>query len=425
MTFLRALNSGEHNHPLEKHDVFSRNAIAFFALMVLAVCIVPRALAPLPVAYAVITWMWQAIAYDKSVCIHKGALRWGAALLAIGAITIIWSVHPQETVSRLSKITVIVTGAVLLITIVSRFSESAIKKALWLIPLAFVLAVAFRGVDALLDFRIYQLIHDTRVVHMHRLKWHMTVLACLLFPAIGMMWHVLAKDKRVYVCGGVVALTIGVLLMGITESAYVGVLVGLLTMLLPLHKKWLWRVMRVAYVAIILTMPWTTQWAFTHLAEWVDNAPVLGSGYAHGAQRLEIYDAVSRYILESPILGYGLESTPNILDLDIQGHYQPYSHILHPHNSVLQLWLELGFAGVAFMAALGWCLLRAMEASPSAMFRRVSLASFMLMMFISVTTYGIWQSWWMGLHVMVLVMLLLLARSIHATATNQPQAAVN
>ena len=72
---------------------------------------------------------------------------------------------------------------------------------------------------------------------------------------------------------------------------------------------------------------------------------------------------------------------------------------LHPHNSILQSWLELGLPGaLAAGALLGWAFLAARGPStgPStgdAASRAAVAAAFCA---ISFTAYGMWQNWWLA-----------------------------
>jgi len=75
--------------------------------------------------------------------------------------------------------------------------------------------------------------------------------------------------------------------------------------------------------------------------------------------RQQIWRFAAERALEKPVIGWGFEASeriPNMGELSLQNP-RPDKRIVsgHPHNVFLQLWLELGIAGVALG---GWFLLR-------------------------------------------------------------------
>ena len=69
--------------------------------------------------------------------------------------------------------------------------------------------------------------------------------------------------------------------------------------------------------------------------------------------RVQLWEAASQLVRESPVLGIGLDNFlyryPTVMSPDTP--YEP--NLSHPHNLILQVWLQLGILG---LAALGWLL---------------------------------------------------------------------
>jgi O-antigen ligase len=139
--------------------------------------------------------------------------------------------------------------------------------------------------------------------------------------------------------------------------------------------------------------------------------------------RLLIWSFVGDRIAERPLAGWGLDSSRSIpggQDLIRPGEmWLP----LHPHNTPLQLWLELGAEGAvlfALLVALAWL---ALASAPwSRAFGSAAGASLAIALIACVTTYGIWQELWLGSLWFLLFGVLVMAR-ITPSAVRSAEAA--
>jgi len=109
--------------------------------------------------------------------------------------------------------------------------------------------------------------------------------------------------------------------------------------------------------------------------------------------RMSYWSHTLDWILQHPFKGWGLDASramgPGIA--------------LHPHNSALQIWLELGFVGAVAAAAFwGLSLVRLSREKADLPMSGVagSMAVFLLFSWIN---YGQWQQWWIALGVLVAV----------------------
>jgi exopolysaccharide production protein ExoQ len=71
---------------------------------------------------------------------------------------------------------------------------------------------------------------------------------------------------------------------------------------------------------------------------------------------------------------------------------------LHPHNAVLQIWLELGLVGAAVAAAM-LCLVAAKVIAVGGPGREAQghllRGAFFTAVAVMSVSFGIWQSWWL------------------------------
>lgn len=125
---------------------------------------------------------------------------------------------------------------------------------------------------------------------------------------------------------------------------------------------------------------------------------------ASTVHRLHIWKFASHKALENPVLGLGFNASPFIMEarrnIVVNGREVPGSEYIpgHPHNSILQLWLELGFPGVLLYTLLAMLIftgiLRDKRFSPSA--QAAFTAVLVGYAIIGMTAFGIWQQWWMA-----------------------------
>jgi len=146
----------------------------------------------------------------------------------------------------------------------------------------------------------------------------------------------------------------------------------------------------------ILSAPWHGALLSFMIPEWLHAS--LSS--ASSAIRVGIYRAFGEAVWLAPILGHGFNTTLFALtEIDVAslsegaGAYLGYGH---PHDAPLQLWVEMGFAGVLLaIAALGVVLSRLQRLPPEVHASGAALLAFFLA--ISLVSHGAWQAWWVGI----------------------------
>ena len=117
--------------------------------------------------------------------------------------------------------------------------------------------------------------------------------------------------------------------------------------------------------------------------------------------RLIIWSYVKEKILEKPIIGNGFFSSRNIANENlITERGTNYQLIpLHPHNSILQIWLELGIIGLfLFFLFIKFLITKIFKfAQFNHKVSTVAIISFFLIFFIGLASFGLWQSWWISI----------------------------
>ena len=118
--------------------------------------------------------------------------------------------------------------------------------------------------------------------------------------------------------------------------------------------------------------------------------------------RLMIWSYTKEKILERPLLGHGVFSSRFIGEnyKIIDKHNKEISAIpLHPHNFIMQIWLELGLLGIIVFYFFIYNLIIKLKIFNRKQFYLsvFPISSFIQIFFIGQLSYGFWQSWWIAI----------------------------
>lgn len=102
------------------------------------------------------------------------------------------------------------------------------------------------------------------------------------------------------------------------------------------------------------------------------------------------------HIAERPLFGHGFDSSRAIPGGKIEEFTNAPALPLHPHNAVLQIWLELGAVGAVIAGAIVVFVFGGMRAFLNDRATAASANSaFTAFVTIALLSYGIWQNWWL------------------------------
>ena len=138
---------------------------------------------------------------------------------------------------------------------------------------------------------------------------------------------------------------------------------------------------------------------------------VIPISYIH---RLLIWNFVVTEAIEHPIIGQGV-GTSKFTPINEEDKFFYQNETLsplplHPHNNVLQIFLELGVVGVVLFSLYAWQILRRISNITSQnkdiLWGATANAIFINYFFIGMVSFGIWQSWWM----LVILLMMIISR---------------
>jgi len=374
------------------------------AIMPLMAILAPLGLAPLStlVLVAGLVCLRPRLGMDRPLLIVV------LVLFAWAGIGIIWAQEPWQTAKTVARLLAVVLAGLAVVHTLRRFPEPpslllplstgivlCLPLLLWEYSTdrgfsEFVLAA--RGIDS-------QLIGNKSP-----LSRGATVISVLIWPAFYMLQQRKGIKWGVFF---VVSASL-ILFLGDSGSSKQALIAGLsifaLCWIFPVGR--VYKLVRYGLVLLVASAPLI-------IASLPDPHTIFQSwlwlpNSSH--HRLTIWGFTTRHVFQHPIRGWAIDASRAIPGADEEIEFVRYDEQgrivlklteaqlpLHPHNTILQWWLELGLIGVVFITAMIWFVLRRMEscttdrAAGAAM-----LGMFCTISSISLTSYGAWQSWWHG-----------------------------
>lgn len=385
---------------LDKHF-----ACLFLGLLSLALVIsigVPRAGAfAAPVAGLILFFAYW-IGKGEALKPRWPELAFMLAVPGLAALSSLWAVDPGFAVDRGIKI-----GLILIFGLF--FIEAARRILAHEIPLRFVqglcvlyaLASATIALEIFWDLKIYRYVNDIPAdqpaysVFMNR---SLVVMTTFFLPLMLLIIASEQTKKAKIILGALISLP---LLAGLvqteSQSAQMFIAIALVFLFIfPARRRAAWIALGAVVVALAFAAPWFAQFMFAKFGYHGDpenlHGILLAASIPH---RLEVWNYVATEALKNPLYGQGIEVI-RFIKSDTWLVLPNTDHMLHPHNAVLQLWVEFGVIGCALGCALFVWILRQIWLSPP-LYRRFALAILIATLAVLSTGYGLWQSWLIGL----------------------------
>ena len=222
-----------------------------------------------------------------------------------------------------------------------------------------------------------------------------TILAILLWPTIVLTVH------KPFLSIAFVIVAMGTIICSASNAAIAGVTVSVAVFgFIWLRPKLTCNILFAACVLYIMFAPvihskLTDPKIFNVTSETIKNNKQWFPRSAY--HRLLIWSFVSKKTFEKPITGWGFYSSrvmPGGEDkLDLHETALP----LHPHNGILQVWAELGCVGALILIILCFSIRKTILKLQGRIEFAAATSMFMCSFVIICVSYGVWQSWWIAI----------------------------
>ena len=329
--------------------------------------------------WALITWFWSISPHETA----KTGLSLAATLLG-GALLVAAGATLQGRPGEFFRTGLIVGGAAGFLLIAFEFASDA-----WLTRFLFGLAG--------------KLLFVVEKRHTAALNTGMAATALFFWP-----WAMAARQRFPGLPSTLaIAAALGLLFLSDADAVAFGLAAGIVVWAVAYWRGRLATALIGAIVAVgVLAAPAVPGLLPNPLKpdadlSWLSNSAV---------HRLIIWRNAVRHIKDNPVLGGGFDTTRALYSNKDkvliqyprkskngkinQANYEPIP--LHPHNGVLQVWLEMGAVGAVILLVLLLCVVRAIDRHvPERTGRATALGLLTTTLCIGSISFGAWQSWWL------------------------------
>jgi O-antigen ligase len=319
-------------------------------------------------------------------------------LPAYAALSTVWAVVPGDALVTSAKLFGYCLSVMAVVVVVGKFSDAEKRSAVIWAAVGFVVASVIVWIDLVAGGLLSDQFKQTRFTP-NKYSRGAAIAAFVVLPiALGLYRR--AGSRQAFAFAAVCFVTIFALQ---NEAASLAAISGVIVYVVVRWRS-------VLFWPIVL-FPIAVGIVFPALFSNGLNNDLLCQVYntkLSAAHRLVIYDFSSRHIFEKPLLGWGMDSsrsipggngTMAITDCPYEGKTSTTHKIigmlpLHPHSGALQVWLELGAAGVViFIGLLGISLLRLHRGYGSRDGRPMIAGLFTSIFLVYNISFGLWQSW--------------------------------
>lgn len=337
-----------------------------------------------------------------------------AVLLALfvgwAALSIFWTINPDRGVKTVVRLALVAVSLVFLIDAAKRLDHAQrLKFGRWLVcgtiaGLALTgLFIAFSG--ALGDWLGFSGLPGHELDRLNRTA---SVIAILVWPVA----LVVAQLYGRYAAAAVIIMSALALYLLAPSTPLVAFLVGACAFAMGwISQRWAKRLLFIGFTVAVIAVPFFDV-LVPVINDWlIANVPSPNSE----VHRFVIWEFASQKIFEQPLFGWGLEAARAIPgghdkiflfqfgDNPTMGQAMP----LHPHNALVQIWLELGLVGLLLIAAIFSLIVVSIpESSDNRAAPATMIAATACAFTIAELGFGIWQGWWMatlGLTAMIVI----------------------
>lgn len=358
---------------------------------------IPRLMAFLPGILGLLFFIFAWMSHKQSLKISKAEALFLGLVFLFALISSLWAPNQEFAVERSFKILSIFTPGLLLIA-VSRHIQWPQSSLILKFLVGFLgIGIVFLITEKLFNHQIISFLTGKEIFSF-KLNRSYVVLSLFAVPALFFLTQMpMEKKKKITLLTILSALFLYAFFITESQTAQLCFIIGLFFLFVfPVKRKSLTKILMLSSVLFCLMVPFVIAPIKSSIPEDSLKSKNYFINQTSIRYRLEIWNYAAETALKSPIYGNGIEAL-RFMKSDTYMKNQRSYNALHAHNSVLQIWAEFGLMGIFLACAFIVYIFRKIENTENENVRRLYLASFMTCFCCSLTGYGIWQSWQLGL----------------------------
>ena len=322
-----------------------------------------------------------------------------AALLVWAAVASLWSPNPPRSIFLVFRLSLIFAGGLLYVTALETLDDKGRERAVTALVWSGVLYLAVLGSEMIDGGILSKLVRSMPLdaeFDYNRLNRSGVILAIFAWPYALALWRRAGRWAAMVF----LALTLAYLWFVPMMAAMVAFMIGAIAFgAALLRARATILVLGAAAVAgMVLGPPLLITGPVTDvlMGKIVALSEHLPSQMVSMQHRVQIWQFVLERIAEHPWWGWGFDAS-RALPGGTTGAIAGAPILpLHPHNGVLQIWLEIGLPGALIGAVILFLAVRALlRFAGSRRAAAVGAATFCTWLLVAVMSFGIWQNWWL------------------------------
>jgi len=333
--------------------------------------------------------------------LHRNVTWLLAALVVWGAASTLWSIVPDRSASQAFRLFLFAAGVAFLLSAALRLDPAGRKTlesftlagmALGLLFVLFELATGGLVHGVLNDFE------TNPTQNLFELNRASSVISIAAWVAIVPMWR-----RFGWMGAAILMLASGYAISQLQPSSpFLAIIAGAVIF------AFAWFSPRTAFILLLAVVAA----ALIMIPFIADLTPVIADliralGFSEFSllHRMAIWEFASERLLTQPIVGWGLDASRSVgagqlvgvNDAPNIGSRAVDALPLHPHNALIQAWLEIGLLGALIVAGLFVSAVVAIWRSALGNLERAAACAVLIAAFVNAElSFGIWQGWWLS-----------------------------
>ncbi len=324
------------------------------------------------------------------------------------ALSIFWSIDGRSAFVGTAKlIGNLIVGGVLF-SVLQSLTEAELKIAMRWFLIGFLSLLGLLVLEIFLGHPIYGAIKNVELHNLilggsYWLNIAVVFLVLLIWPLCMALFNLgtqkIGNPKLIFLVICIFALLLFLTVFIMFQSGTLALLLGLFAaVVIWFLGRRAAMVASILFVLIGLLLPFALTYPEVPVYS-LKNFVSLPNSAKH---RLAIWDFTAEKIEQKTFFGWGMNASRNMpggksllnsKSDDIFGDALP----LHPHNAMLQMWLELGLPGIILYLTLGvYILISAASRIRSRFESSMMVGQFVTILIISNLSFGAWQAWWIA-----------------------------
>jgi exopolysaccharide production protein ExoQ len=348
-------------------------------------------------ALAALAVLWRE---GRLAALKPGAAAWAVIALAVAAIaSLAWTMDTAVTLDKAPRMIALFAAGLVIIGAAGALDEAAHRTFCRLAVAGIVVALAlllFEWLTTGFFVGVGGKHFDDEHVMFVSYNRGLTLISLTIWSVGLILWR-----RSPMWFWALMAAALGLNMVFTSGAATTGLLIGVVAFLIahkaPRRTATVFASLAVLYIAV---SPFVHAWVLSPKVFPINRVEMEKKyGYfpRSAYHRILIWNFSSEKALERPVLGWGFHTSRVVPGGGTHLDTSEQSLPLHPHNGVVQVWLELG--------ALGAAIIVAMIATAVGRIRRwpigdgateIALAGFAGGYTMICISYGLWQSWWLA-----------------------------